>query len=383
MCFLTQIFIVMTNINQTNFLLSLFFYEESIIVLIKNLTIMKKLSFAELKGRVSWGSVLGGVMTVLAISVLLSILNSSIGLFMFDPLSDHPAAGIGTAVGIGSAVILIVGMAAGGFVAGKLAGMDGIIHGFLVWATTLIVAVVLGIFLAAGAAKVTANALGAVSSVTGSVLSGAGSVVGNGVSALSEEAEELFGKIDFNASMKEGNISQNIRTALVKSDVPELQPDYLQKQLAVVKDDLTKSVKKIARSPQEADKTIAGFLDRLEQRVEDLGKSIDRNDLAKAMANNTDMSKAEADKAIEQYMNLLEDARKEAKEQIGKLQANLQEAAQEWEEIKHKTLVAADKATDAAARSALISFFAILLGAVLCCVAGAYGGRKTQERVDI
>lgn len=37
MRFLTQIFIVMTNINQTNFLLSLFFYEESIIVLIKNL----------------------------------------------------------------------------------------------------------------------------------------------------------------------------------------------------------------------------------------------------------------------------------------------------------------------------------------------------------
>lgn len=43
---------------------------------------MKKLSFAGLKGRVSWGSVFGGVMTVLAISVLLSILNSSIGLFM-------------------------------------------------------------------------------------------------------------------------------------------------------------------------------------------------------------------------------------------------------------------------------------------------------------
>ena len=93
---------------------------------------MKKLSFAGLKGRVSWGSVFGGVMTVLAISVLLSILNSSIGLFMFDPLSDHPVAGIGTAVGIGSAIILVAGMAAGGFVAGKLAGMDGMIHGFLV-----------------------------------------------------------------------------------------------------------------------------------------------------------------------------------------------------------------------------------------------------------
>ena len=45
---------------------------------------MKKLSFAGLKGRVSWGSVFGGVMTVLAISVLLSILNSSIGLFHYQ-----------------------------------------------------------------------------------------------------------------------------------------------------------------------------------------------------------------------------------------------------------------------------------------------------------
>lgn len=154
---------------------------------------MKKLSFAGLKGRVSWGSVFGGVMTVLAISVLLSILNSSIGLFMFDPLSDHPVAGIGTAVGIGSAIILVAGMAAGGFVAGKLAGMDGMIHGFLVWATTLIVAVVLGIFLAVGAAKMTVNTLGAVSSVTGSVLSGTGAVTPLTHSSFLKNARPAFG----------------------------------------------------------------------------------------------------------------------------------------------------------------------------------------------
>ncbi len=340
---------------------------------------MKKLSFTELRGRVSWGSVLGGVMTVLAISVLLSILNSSIGLFMFDPLSEHPVSGIGAAVGIGSAVILVVGMAAGGFVAGKLAGMDGIIHGFLVWATTLIVAVILGIFLAVGTAKMTANALGAVSSVTGSVLSGAGNVVGSGVSALSGEAEELFGKVDFNATLKDGDIPQNIRTALVKSNVKELQPDYLKKQLEEVKNDLSKSIKTIVASPQETDETLNGFLGRLKQRAENLSKNIDREDLSKAIANNTNMSKVEADKTVEQYMDLIDDA----KVQIDNLETNLQKAIQEWEEVKHKALVAADKATDAAARSALVSFFAILFGAVLCCVAGAYGSRKTQERVEI
>lgn len=383
MRFLTQISVEMTNIHQTNILSMLFFIEIQIIVLIKNLTIMKKLSFAGLKGRVSWGSVFGGVMTVLAISVLLSILNSSIGLFMFDPLSGHPASGIGTAVGIGSAVILITGMAAGGFVAGKLAGMDGMIHGFLVWATTLIVAVVLGVFLAAGAVKMTANALGAVSSVTGSVLSGAGNAVGSGISALSEEAEEVFGKIDFNATLKEENIPQNIRAALVKSNVKELHPDYLKKQLEEVKDDLSKSVKTIVASPQDTDEAVNDFLERLKQRAENLSQNIDRNDLAKAIANNTNMSKAEANKTIDQYMNLLENARMEAGKQIDKLEVTLKKAAQEWKEIKHEALVAADKATDAAARSALISFLAILSGAVLCCIAGAYGSRKTQERVDI
>lgn len=63
----------------------------------------------------------------------------------------------------------------------------------------------------------TVNTLGAVSSVTGSVLSGTGDTVGNGVAALSEDAKELFGKIDFNATLKEGNIPQNIRTALLKA----------------------------------------------------------------------------------------------------------------------------------------------------------------------
>lgn len=344
---------------------------------------MRKLSLAELKGRVSWGSVFGGVMTVLAISVLLSILNSSIGLFMFDPLSDHPVSGIGTAVGIGSAVVLVVGMAAGGFVAGKLAGIDGMIHGFLVWATTLIVAVVLGTALTIGAAKVTANALGAVSSVTGHVLSAGGNAVSGGVSALSEKADDLFSKVDFNGTLKMEDVPQNIRKVLVQSKVKELQPDYLQKQMEEVGADLTRSVKKLVATPEEADQTISGFLERLQQRTQQLGRNIDRNDLAQAIANNTDMSRAEADKAVKQYMEIMDNARKEAKEQIAQLELNLQQAALEWREVKHKALVAADKATDAAARSALISFFAILAGAILCCVAGAYGGRKTQERVDI
>ena len=299
----------------------------------------------ELKKRVSWGSVFGGVVTVLAVSILLSVLGSSIGLFMFDPFADNPVSGIGTTVGIGTAVALIVSMIAGGFVAGKLAGVDGLIHGFLVWGTT--------------------------------------PIVGSGVSALSDQAKELFGGIDFKVDLKDGEIPKDIRAVLAKSKVKELQPDYLQKQLENVKTDLGKSVKKAIASPEDADEILKNFLTRLKEQTNNWAKSIDRNDLAKALANNTNMSKAEADKAIKQYTEIMRKASTEADKQIRNLEQSLEKATQEWQEVKQNTLEAADKAADAAARSALISFFALLIGAVLCCLAGAYGSRKTQERIDI
>ncbi len=337
----------------------------------------------ELKKRVSWGSVLGGVVTVLAVSILLSVLGSSIGLFMFDPFADNPVSGIGTTVGIGTAVALIVSMVAGGFVAGKLAGMDGLIHGFLVWGTTLIVGVFFCVLLTVGAAKFTMNALGAASSVAGGVISGTGSIVGGGVSALSDQAKELFGGIDFKVDLKDGELPKDIRAALVKSKVKELQPDYLQKQLEGVKADFGKSVKKAVASPEDADEIFKGFLVRLKEQTNNLAKSIDRNDLAKVLSNNTDMSKTEADKAIKQYTEIMHKATTEADKQIRNLEQNLDKAVQEWQDVKQKALEAADKAADAAARSALISFFAILIGAVLCSLAGAYGSRKTQERIDM
>lgn len=334
---------------------------------------MERLEFTDLRNRVSWGSVIGGVVTVLAISILLSILSTSIGLYMFDPLSEHPTDGIGTSVGIWTAVALIVSMIAGGFVAGKLAGTDGMIHGFLVWATTLIVAIILGAMLAVGAFKMTANILGSITSVTGNVLSGVGSAVGDGASALSDKAKDLFDDIDFNSDLKGEDIPKDIRTALAKSNVKELQPDYLQNQLSDVKSDLEKSVKKIATHPQDADKIVDKFLDTQKKRLDHITKNVDRNDLAKAISNNTNLTKEEANKAIDQYMVTIDKAKKEAQEQIDNLEQSLQKAKQEWNQMKHEALKAADEATDTAATSALISFFAILIAAVLCSLAGAYG----------
>lgn len=340
---------------------------------------MERSNFRDFRRRISWGSIFAGTVTVLAISILLSILSTSIGLFMFDPLSNHPTSGIGTTVGIWTIVALLISLLAGGFVAGKLAGTDGFIHGFVVWGTTLLITVILGAFLAVGAVKLTSNILGSISSATGSVLSGVGSVVKDGASELSDQANDLFGDIDFNDTLNSNDIQQNVRQALRRSGVREFQPGYLQNQMRAVKSDLKKTVKKVAANPEDADEIINKFLDRLKNRADNFAKNINRENLTKAISNNSDMTPAEVNHAVDQYMDLKNKAIEQGKEQIDNLEQAIQQAQQDWEVIKQKALVQAEKASKAAARSTLFSFIGILIGAILCAFAGFFGAKKTRQ----
>lgn len=344
---------------------------------------MERINLTEIRNRVSWGSIIGGVVTVIAISILLSILATSIGLFMLDPQSDDPMSGIGTTVGIWTVVSMLISLFVGGFVAGKLAGRDGAIHGFLVWSTSMFITVIMVAMLAIGAVKLTANILGSVSSVAGNVISGMGSAVGNGISELSDDAQQLFGDIDFNTDNNGESIQQNVKEALRKSGVKELQPEYLQRQMNAVKKDFGKSVKKVVANPENADKIMDGFTDRLKKRADKFTNNVSRDDVARAIANNTDMTKAEAERAIDQYTDMLNKAIDQAKEEINKLEQAIENAKQEWAQMKQKALEEADKASNAAARSALYSFIGMLVGAIVCCIAGSYGTRKTREGYEV
>lgn len=344
---------------------------------------MEQVNFTPVRKRVSWGSIFAGVVTVLAISVLISMLITSIGLYQFNPTDSDPTSGIGATVGIGTAISMIVSFLIGGFVAGKLSGTDGLIHGLVVWGVTSIVAILMVLFMAVGAVKMTANVLGSVTSVAGSVLANAGSIAGNGTSKLAGQAKELFGDIDFKGAIKGDSIRQDVRRALRRSGVKELNPNYINGQLRAVKGDLKKTVKKIAANPNDADKLLDGFIDRLQSRTDQFTKNINRNDVSKAIANNTNLSKAEADKAVDQYMNMIQNAASQAKEVVNDLEQDVQKAKQEWQELKQKALEEAEKAANAAATSALISFFAMLIAAALCCWAGYYGTRKTWQGYEV
>jgi len=74
----------------------------------------------------------GGVITVLAVSLLLSTLGTNLGFSIVDPTFDDPINRAGTTVVVWPAVSTIIILAAGAFIAGHLAANDALIHGFLV-----------------------------------------------------------------------------------------------------------------------------------------------------------------------------------------------------------------------------------------------------------
>jgi len=57
---------------------------------------------------VSWGSVIAGAVTVLAVSVLLSLLASGMGLGQVDADANNPLGGVGATFGWSSAILLLL-----------------------------------------------------------------------------------------------------------------------------------------------------------------------------------------------------------------------------------------------------------------------------------
>lgn len=111
---------------------------------------------------ISWGAIFAGVVTFLAVTVLLSLVTAGIGL-----------GGAGVGAGIWSIIALALALAAAGYVAGALAVRSGLLHGFLTWATSLVVALVLVAALSASVLGAVGGALGGIASSASEVVSGA------------------------------------------------------------------------------------------------------------------------------------------------------------------------------------------------------------------
>lgn len=323
--------------------------------------------------KISWGSIIGGVITVLAVSLLLSTLGTSLGFSIVDPLADEPVNGVGTTVLVWSAISIIISLAAGAFIAGRLAAMDGLIHGFLVWATALIVAAVFGTALLGGAMKATGSALGSVASLTGNAISGMGSVVGGGLQGLADMGGQALDNLNLDTKLQPEAVSNDVAAALRKSNIASLQPDYMQTQLEGAKTEIGEAVKAIAVNPQNSDEIIQTLTDKLKKRGDALSKDVDRDSVTKALSENSSMTQEEVNKTVDNLIEARNQTVQVVNQRLNDVEANIEQAKQQYTELKQKAREEAATAASALAHAALWSFFALLIGAVVSALSGLWG----------
>lgn len=124
-------------------------------------------------GNVSWGAIFAGVVTFIAIMILLGVGAAAMGL----------QGSTGAATGIFAVIALVIAFAAAGYVSGALGVRAGLFHGLGTWATSLIATVILAGWLGA-------SVLGGLGSILGTAATATGSAVGGAANAAGQYASE-------------------------------------------------------------------------------------------------------------------------------------------------------------------------------------------------
>lgn len=136
--------------------------------------------------RISWGSVFAGVLVAITLLLVLSLLGLGIGIGTIDPLEEqNPMSGLGIGAAIWWGLSLLIALFAGGWVAGRLAGIprafDSMLHGII---TFCLFTLLLFYLLSTAVGRI----IGGTSRIVGNTLSAAGS----GIASVAPEAGQAI-----------------------------------------------------------------------------------------------------------------------------------------------------------------------------------------------
>lgn len=300
--------------------------------------------------RVSWGAIFAGAVITLVTQLALSILGLGIGASTVNPLSEqNPASGLGTGAGIWFAITVLISLFAGGWVAGRLAGMpraiDSLLHGLLTWGlATLLIFYLL--------TTTIGSLIGGSFRILGSGLSMAGTAAASSAPAIANAAQDQMQKSGIDMS----SIKNEITRTLKQTGKQELQPGAIQNQANVAVNQAQNAAGAAASDPANSDDTVSSLLDRISNSGEKTFNAADRDALVNVVMARTGKSRPEAEQTVASYQQTYEKA------QVQYEQTKAQ-AAQKAREIGQKT-------ADGVASAALWAFVALLLSAIAAAVGG-------------
>lgn len=319
--------------------------------------------------RVSWGSVLLGVVITFGIMLLLTLLGVALGASVVDPQQEtDPLSGIPTGTAIYFTVSHTIALAIGGYAAARLASSAwssaAVLHGVAVWASAALLSVAVA------------------TTAVGSLLSGSASMIG-AISGGAAQAIQAIVPEDIDLPDIDALIPKNFVSTLP----PEVQQtlegqdlnveDVRQEARAILQEVITEEERRrarqaimstaamIARDPAEASQEIQ----ELTQRFTGEDGLISEQDGQRALAaleQRLGMSPKEAEAVLAQWQQTLEDAAEGVTETLDNLQQQAVKIAQQ--------------VTDNIAAAAWWAFTLSVLG-LIAAIVGAMVGRPDRHRL--
>ena len=311
-------------------------------------------------GRTAWGAIIAGTVVALAVFALLTLLGIGIGFAGIDPRSADPLGASPTIAPIYLFLSQLVALAAGGYVAGRLAGVlhtvGAALHGVTVWALTTI----LSIYFATVAAS------GLFSAVT-SALSTVGGGAANAVQAVIPDDFELPNLTD--ASVGFDQLPEGVQQTLRENGVtPENFQQEAQEALRSVvsqqeQQQLTAEAQEAATDVLQSPGDIGQDIQQFTDEIFGAGGVLSEEDRTQAL------------QVLQERFGITEE---EAQAYVDQVQARAEEvqaqAGQAIEEARAAATEAADQAADAASTAGFLAFFASLIG-LAAAAGGAVAGR--------
>lgn len=315
----------------------------------------------------SWRAVFAGVVTFLAMLIMLSFIGTAIGFGAPDFTTSDPLSGVGTGLVIWVIVTLILSFGAGGYIAGLTANRAGFIHGFITWAVSLLSIAVL----MTTAVSSAFGALGNIVSTTTQAVGGAAGEAASGAASLSEDA---FNDIAEDMDVDTSELESTVNEVLEDTDIPELQPDYLQDQLEATGEDIADAGYNIVVGGNDAQSEIDTVTTNIEERVDTINQELDTDALTTAVSENTDLSEEETEAAVNNITEAYNETAGQASQALEEAQTTIQELEVEAEQT-------AEDISDSTAEYSIYIFVGLLIALFVTAFAG-YGGAKTYHEVN-
>lgn len=295
----------------------------------------------EPKKGVSWRAIFAGTLTVLTILLVLNLIGLSIGLGTIEPTEEaNPLSGISTGAIIWWVISNLLALFAGGFVAARvgisLTDTSGVVQGIMTWGLyTLISAWLL-------------------TTVVGSIISGVGNAVGGVISTTGQTAGEAF------APLIENQVEE------LDSSLDEAKEEFysLLRDAGTDPDELESDIQDtVSQNLREGDveQAFRNAKDRLTQTFEE----VDRDELVNILVERTDMSRSEAERAVDNVLAEYESLREDVDEFLTRAEEEAREQG--------------ENAAEAGAKAAGYLSVALILGLFAAALGGILGIRDLRD----